>query len=203
VGGDYYDVRSIGPDSWCAVVADVSGKGVSSALVASFLQGAFLMASEGQSETEEMMHRISQFLSERTEGEKYATIFYCALNRSGLLRWANAGHCSPVVLRRDGAMEALQPTGMPAGLLSTAKYTVETTRLNPGDKVAVYTDGLSEAQDAAGRFFENRRIMDLLEHNARLGCQDLLDQLMRAVEAFTSGAEQSDDITAVVLEYAP
>ncbi len=202
VGGDYYDVRQIRENAWCAVVADVSGKGVSSALLASLLQGAFLLASEGQVEIEEMMNRINHFLNERTQGDKYATIFYCVLDADGNLQWANAGHCAPLLLRTGGEIEELKPTGMPVGLLETASYSVEDTRLNRGDKLILYTDGFSEATNEAGDFFEQKRLRELLRVNARLNSAELHQAMMRAVEEFTDGAEQSDDITMVVLEYA-
>ena len=92
VGGDYFDVSQISPDVWAAVVADVSGKGVSSALLASLLQGSFLMASAESGHIEAIMARLNAFLLERTRGEKYATVFYCTVDASGLLSYANAGH---------------------------------------------------------------------------------------------------------------
>ena len=83
VGGDYFDIRQMTPDSWAAVVADVSGKGVSSALLASLLQGTFLMASGELSHIGLRMERLNEFLLERTRGEKYATVFYCILHKDG------------------------------------------------------------------------------------------------------------------------
>ena len=79
VGGDCFDVRQISPNAWSLVVTDVSGKGVSSALLAALLQGSFLLASDSETDIEQMMSRINLFLNERTEGEKYATVFYCTV----------------------------------------------------------------------------------------------------------------------------
>jgi serine phosphatase RsbU (regulator of sigma subunit) len=201
VGGDYFDMRQISPGCWCTVVADVSGKGVSSALLAALLQGAFLLGAETVSETEQMMQRVSQFLSERTEGDKYATVFYCAIQQNGMAYWSNAGHCAPILLHPDGTTATLKPTGPPAGLLPTAKYGVESMQLASGDKLVIYTDGVSDAENKRGEFFENRRVLDTVRANAGASCNDLLTALMAAVEKFTQGAEQSDDVTAVVLEY--
>ena len=92
VGGDYFDVRQVSPDVWAAVVADVSGKGVSSALLASLLQGSFLMASADPWHVESIMTRLNTFLLERTRGEKYATIFYCTHR---FLRPAELCQCRP------------------------------------------------------------------------------------------------------------
>jgi sigma-B regulation protein RsbU (phosphoserine phosphatase) len=203
VGGDCFDVRQLGPKLWSTVVTDVSGKGVSSALLAALLQGAFLSSSEESMDIERLMQRINNFLNERTEGEKYATVFYCTIREDGTLRWANAGHCTPFLLRSDGEMQTLRTTGMPLGMLSIAQYEVEQVKLQAGDKIVAYSDGLSEAQNADCKFFEAARLRDVLRENAGLGCVDLLDKLMSEIDNFTEGAAQSDDMTAVVIEYHP
>ena len=102
------------------MVADVSGKGVSSALLASLLQGAFLMAPGGAPNIEPMMLRVNAFLLERTRGEKYATVFYCTLDSDGLLSYANAGHCAPFLVGTDGRMRKLHTSGMPVGMIEGA-----------------------------------------------------------------------------------
>ena len=113
VGGDYFDVRQIRPDLWAAVVADVSGKGVSSALLAGLLQGVFLMASANPDDLEGMLSALNWFLLERTRGEKYATVFYCTLNASGMLRYANAGHCAPFLVGPTDGCASCTPPACP------------------------------------------------------------------------------------------
>ena len=116
VGGDYYDVVRIGPDSWSMVVSDVAGKGVSSALLASFLQGAFLGAAGSTIPT--VLSRINDFMSERAEHGKYATVFFATLNAEGRLAYSNCGHCAPMVVRQaTGEIENLATTSMPVGLV--------------------------------------------------------------------------------------
>lgn len=203
VGGDCFDVRQLSPDAWSLVVTDVSGKGVSSALLAALLQGSFLLASDSETDIEQMMSRINLFLNERTEGEKYATVFYCTVNRGGMLRWANAGHCTPILVRASGEMEMLGTTGMPLGMLGEATYGVRSLQLQPQDKIVAYSDGLSDAENAQGKFFEALRMMDVIRAHAQDSASGLLGALMRAVESFTGGAVQHDDITAVVVEYRP
>src|SRR5436189_274524 len=132
---------------WSAVVADVSGKGVSSALLASLLQGAFLTVSENPELMSRKLDRISQFLNERTEGGKYATIFYCLLHRTGRLRYINAGHCAPPLISSGGQYEYLEATAMPAGLLQDAEFSVVERQLSPGDRLVIYTDGVTEAEN--------------------------------------------------------
>ncbi|MCC6369270.1 MAG: SpoIIE family protein phosphatase [Bryobacterales bacterium] len=203
VGGDYCDVRQLEPDLWAFVVADVSGKGVSSALLASLLQGAFLAAGHAEMRMDAMMAHVNQFLTERTGGEKYATVFCGVLNRDGHMRWSNAGHCPPLIIRKTGEVVKLPATSLPLGMLTDAEFSVETTRLDPGDRIVVYTDGVSEARNRAGQYFETKRLELLLRGNPGRSCAELITALTNAVEAFTEGMPQSDDITAVVLEYEP
>ncbi len=203
VGGDYFDVKQMSPDCWSVTVTDVSGKGVSSALLAALLQGAFLASTDGAGQIEQLMMRLNRFLNERTEGEKYATVFYCTLDRQGLLCWANAGHCTPYLIRCTGEITCLGTTGMPLGMLEEATYSVEQVQLQPGDKVVAYSDGLSEAENTKGKFFDVDRMKKVILAHAKSGCAELHTNLMEAVDAFTEGAVQSDDITAVVMEYRP
>lgn len=203
VGGDCFDVRQLSQNAWSLVVTDVSGKGVSSALLAALLQGSFLLASDSETDIEQMMSRINLFLNERTEGEKYATVFYCTVNRDGLVRWANAGHCTPIVVRANGDTEPLATTGMPLGMLGEATYEVRSLQLQPRDKIVAYSDGLSDAENAQGKFFGASRMMDIIRVHVQDSASALLAALMKAVESFTGGAVQHDDITAVVVEYRP
>lgn len=203
VGGDYFDIRKIGETAWAAVVADVSGKGVSSALLAALLQGAFLLASDGPIDIADMMQRINRFLNERTQGEKYATFFYCTIDRSGLMNWANAGHCAPFLVQRDGRIRALQTTGLPLGMMEGATYQVEQTLLKPGDKLALYSDGLTESENAESAFFDTQRLREVLRAHAGAGSAEMHAAILSALEAFTEGGVISDDITAVVIEYCP
>lgn len=203
VGGDYYDVVRAGEDVWVAVVADVSGKGVSSALLASLLQGAFLATLHHWEEMPERMGGINRFLNLRTAGEKYATVFYCTLARDGELHYVNAGHCAPLLVRASGALERLEATGMPVGLVEPAEFGAARAMLGRGDKLVIYSDGVTEAQNAAGEFFGRKRLRETVAGKASAACRELFEAIQGAVAAFTGGAAQSDDLTLVVLEYAP
>ncbi len=201
VGGDYFDVTEVTPDCWSAVVADVSGKGVASALLASLLQGALITATEHPQALGRRIRRVSSFLWERTTGEKYATVFYCLLDRNGRLSYVNAAHCPPIIVRGSGGMESLDTTGMPVGLLETAGFAVSENQLATGDKVVIYTDGVTEAQNAAGEFFGKKRLREILAARSPESCDSIHDAIQEAVAAFTEGTAQSDDITVLVLEF--
>jgi serine phosphatase RsbU (regulator of sigma subunit) len=203
VGGDYFDVRQIDSNTVACVIADVSGKGMSAALLAALLQGAFLFASEGPILIEDLMSRVNRFLNERAKGEKYATVFYCTIQRNGELRWSNAGHPKPILLRSASELLPLESTGLPLGMLDAAVYETKTLQLQPGDKIILYSDGLSEAESAEGEFFDRKHFLEFLRANATAGGVELHDKLIQALEDFTEGAEPGDDITTLVLEYQP
>ena len=201
VGGDYYDVIAVNDRCWGAVVADVSGKGVSSALLAALLQGALIPAIDHADVLTRRMERLNTFLIDRTGGEKYATVFYCLLDQSGRLDYVNAAHCPPIVVRPSGETAELGATGVPVGLLEGSRYELAGRQLSPGEKVVIYTDGVTEAQDARGAFFGRKRLFDLVRANAGASSSELHDAIQGAVREFTEGAPQSDDITLVVLDY--
>ncbi len=203
VGGDYFDVHQVSPDAWAAVVADVSGKGVSSALLASLLQGTFLMASGDTSHIAPRMSRLNDFLLDRTRGEKYATVFYCILNSSGLLTYSNAGHCAPFLLGRDGRIRTINTTAMPVGMIEDAQFEVSELQLDPGDKLVIYSDGLTEAEDADGKFFDSTRLREVLRTCAPLDAAAVHSTVLAAADRFTEGGSVRDDITLLVIEYAP
>ena len=201
VGGDYFDVSPVNEHCWCAVVADVSGKGVSSALLASLLQGALITATDHPGTLGQRMGRLNRFLMDRTGGEKYATVFYALLELDGRLSYVNAAHCPPIIVRASGELSTLEATGMPVGLMEAAEFGVAEQRLAPGDKIVIYTDGVTEAQNAAGEFFGKKRLREIVTAHAAASCQSLHDAIQQAVTEFTEGAPQSDDITLVVLEF--
>ncbi len=203
VGGDYFDVRPSGEDAWSLIVADVSGKGASSALLASLIQGAFLGEPAEGEKMASMPQRLNAFLCERTEGEKFATLFCCRVARDGTMHWINAGHCTPLVLACDGALTALEATGVPIGVLEEAEYTVSVTQLEPGSKILIYSDGVSEALNQDGEYFTERRVRACLREHARESCQEILNALREAVANFSTGSVQSDDMTILVVDYQP
>ncbi len=204
VGGDYFDVRQVSPDLFACVITDVSGKGVSAALLAALLQGAFVFASEAAVRIDDVMSRVNRFLYERARGEKYATVVFCTVSRSGELHWSNAGHPKPLLVRPNTEPQPLESTGIPIGMMDIASYAVKTIQLQPGDKIVMFSDGVSEAANTKGECFDKRRLNEVLRAHASAGCAELHAKLVEAVEDFSDGAEhEDDDITTLVLEYQP
>jgi phosphoserine phosphatase RsbU/P len=204
VGGDYFDLREINPGCWTAVIADVSGKGVGAALLASLLQGMFLGAPYTRLSIEEVMAGVNRFLNERTGGEQYATLFYCTVEGGGEVCWASAGHPPALLVRAHGIPVPLAANGMPLGMLEESTYVAERAVLEPGDKLVLYTDGLTEASNSNGDFFGSRRLRDLAAAAPpEAGATDMYHAIREALEQFTGCAPQNDDVTLLVIEYRP
>jgi sigma-B regulation protein RsbU (phosphoserine phosphatase) len=202
VGGDYFDVVSVNESCWSGVVADVSGKGVSSALLASLLQGAFLTATDSSSLMVKKIEDVNRFLYERTEGGKYATVFYCLLDRRGSLRYINAGQCAPILVSKGGSIEYLDTTAMPVGLLPQAEFAIQQRQLSPGDRLVIYSDGVTEAENGRSEFFGKKKLRETVVAHAGDSCAALHHAVLSEVKTFIDSAPQADDITLVVLEYS-
>jgi phosphoserine phosphatase RsbU/P len=204
VGGDYFDLREVDPQCRTAVVADVSGKGVGAALLAALLEGMFLAVPYARLSLEEIMGGVNRFLNERTGGEQYATLFYCTVGAGGEVCWVNAGHPPALLARAHGQPVALAANGTPLGMFEESAYVTERTVLAPGDKLVLYSDGLTEASNARGEFFGGRRLRDIVSAAApEAGANELYQAIRGALEEFTGGAPQNDDVTLLVLEYRP
>lgn len=204
VGGDFYDVLKRPDGSWLAAVADVSGKGVGAALLASLLQGVLLEAASSGAGLQEWLPRLNHFLLERTSGEKYATMFACTVDPLGNMRYVNAGHSRPFLLRnRPGGpeLEVLDQDGFPVGLLDMATYPVIDLQLNPGDTLVLFSDGVEEGRRANKDFFGRERIASAITACASAGVQVLHDGLRQALTDYLDGAQPHDDATLLLLRY--
>ena len=207
VGGDYFDVRKTEPGRFVNIIVDVSGKGVSSALLASLLQGIFIAASSDPIGLPALLSRTNEFLVDRTEGEKFATMFYCILDHDGLLHWTNCGHCAAILIRPGRQYDLLRPTSLPLGMMPDVVFEVNSLRMEPGDKIFLYSDGLSEAhlppsESGKFHFYGEERIIEIIRAHEREEPRAIKRALLQDVQDFLGGAEQTDDITMLVFEYA-
>ncbi len=203
VGGDHYDLIRVGPDSWAAIVADVSGKGVSAALGAAILQGAFLGMDENPDSMRHTLKRLNDFLLERAESGKYVTVFCAVIDVHGAMRYINAGHCAPILVPINDQPETLPATSPPVGLLDNTVFEIASCDLQPFDRLVIYTDGITEARDASGEFFGIDRLNAVIRSHGDRPASLLHQAILEALEGFTGGQEQNDDQTLVVLEYRP
>jgi serine phosphatase RsbU (regulator of sigma subunit) len=197
VGGDYYDFLDAGEGRVGLVLADVSGKGLAAALLVASLH-ASLRSQSRDGDLVSQLRTVNRLLYEATETNRYATLFLGRFDDADRrLCYVNCGHNPPLVLRRDGALERLAPTAMVVGLV--ADWTSETAEvaLAPGDLLAIYSDGITEATDRRGEEFGEARLVQILQDNRDRDARALLDVVFEQVRAFSDG-EQADDQTMVI-----
>lgn len=192
VGGDFYDVN-VSPRAVTVIVADVSGKGISAALLASVIHGMFYAQVSSGTSLLDAVTSVNRFLCSRVAGQKYATLLAVQLDREGMLRMVNCGHV-PAVLVEDGTVTQIEEGDMPVGLMPEATFHLIECRLKPGSRLLLLTDGITETENFDGAEFG---FAGLKPH---VGSQNPLAEIMEAVQSYSGGREAQDDRTLVVLE---
>jgi sigma-B regulation protein RsbU (phosphoserine phosphatase) len=205
VGGDYYDVLPIqgsGPDlPHLLCVVDISGKGMFAALLMSNIQATLrALLSHGQS-LSEVAQQANDLLHATTPANRYATAF---LNRydplTGACQWVNCGHNDGIVLRKSGEVEMMPCSGIALGLFPHMAYEAQTFNLRSGDLLAIYSDGVTEANDADEREFSLERLIAVLTANRDRPASEIVDMAIQEIDAFVGEAPQFDDITLMVMK---
>jgi phosphoserine phosphatase RsbU/P len=202
VGGDCFDVIALGSGRFGFFVGDVSGKGISAALLATLLQGVFFTTAAMDIALAGIFERVNQYLCERSGEDRYATVFYGILDKSGKFEYVNAGHVPPLILRRkDGTLEGLGSANFPVGMFPEAEYESARANLEAGDFLVIYTDGVSEACNPRNELFEEARLRKIMEGFTGETVEDLANAIREGMRVFTEGAPQSDDITILSIQY--
>lgn len=197
VGGDYWDVFELGDGRCGVVIADVSGKGMSAALLASMLQGVFWATAMAGRRPAEVARVVNSYVCDRSTPDKYATLFYGILDPAGRVTYVNAGH-NPPMLVGAGGIHPLCSENLPIGMFGNAEYTEATLDVACGDTLVMYTDGVTEASNCNDDMFGEDRLKEFLGPCCGSSVDQLRDSLLQAVKAFTAGEPQNDDITVVV-----
>ena len=201
VGGDCFDVIPLGGGRHGFFVGDVSGKGISAALLATLLQGVFFTTAAMDISLSGVFSRVNLYLCERSGEDRYATVFYGILDKLGRFEYVNAGHVPPLLRRKSGALEGLGSANFPVGMFAEAEYQSARIQLEPGDFLVIYTDGVSEAQNPQNEMFEEARLRRIMESFTGETVEQLGDAIREGMRAFTEGAAQSDDVTILVVQY--
>jgi phosphoserine phosphatase RsbU/P len=206
ISGDYYDFVKLNDRYTAIVLGDVSGKGVSAALLMASIQ-ASLHAQLGFARgagspvlsTATLMALIGQQLYESTPAEKYAT-FFCSVydDGTGVLRYTNAGHLPPILIR-DGKASTLPGDGMVVGLLPNVKYQQQEIQLLPGDLVTIFSDGVPEAENAAAQEYGEHRLAELLVGNSGRPLDEIIKTVTDSVDSWAHDPAGRDDTTIVVM----
>ncbi len=205
VGGDYYDFIQLSKTRLGIAIGDVSGKGIPASLLMAtlraYLRGAQTM--HHHADLTEVMRNLNKLVYESSDANRYATFFYGELDvRSRVLTYVNAGHNPPMVFRRtDGGCEVLRlDTGGPVvGLMEDCVYQQDSVTLSVGDTLVAYTDGISEAMNAADEEWGEERLIDAVQSNGAGSAGTLIGQLMISADRFVAGAPQHDDMTLLVV----
>jgi phosphoserine phosphatase RsbU/P len=201
VGGDCFDVIQLSGGRHGFFVGDVSGKGISAALLATLLQGVFFTTAAMDISLPGVFSRVNQYLCERSGEDRYATVFYGILDKMGRFEYVNAGHVPPIVRRKSGELEGLGSANFPVGMFAEAEYQSARVTLEPGEYLVIYTDGVSEAANPRNELFEEARLRKIMESYAGDSVDGLAAAIKEGMRAFTEGAPQSDDITILVVQY--
>ena len=204
VGGDYYDFLDLGRERLGLVVGDIAGKGIAAALLMANLQANLRsQCAIALDQPERFLRSVNQSFYENTAENAYATLFFAEYDdRTASLRYANCGHLCALLLRRDGALERLHSTATVLGLFPEWECATGERRLFPGDTLALYTDGITEAFDGTREEFGERRLVEVLRRHRELPSSQLLACIVDAVRRFSPG-EQQDDITLIVAKRNP
>jgi serine phosphatase RsbU (regulator of sigma subunit) len=186
------------------VIADVSGKGTEAALFMPSIEVALRMDASSPRGTDEILTTLNKVLYELANQTRYLTIFYAKLDPSGqTLQYTNAGHPPPLILRASDEVMWLEEGGPIVGMLPDAAFEMSSVRLERGDVVVLYTDGVIEAQSRTGEFFSPDRLVSTVRANRGMTAQELVSAIHRSVVTFTSSAELQDDFTLMVMKVGP
>jgi phosphoserine phosphatase RsbU/P len=198
VSGDYFDVLPFDADALGLCIADVAGKGLSAALLMSNLQALVRGLAAPSLPPDELCLRLNALLHRNMEGDRFVTFFYAQLDGPARrLGYVNAGHNPPIVLHRDGSHHRLKEGGGVLGVFCDQTFASNVIHLQPGDRLALFTDGVTEASNAGDEFGE-QRLLKLLEANRTSTAAEIKDKILDALGDF-NGANWHDDATLLIL----
>ncbi len=199
VGGDYYDFLDLGQHQLGLVIGDVSGKGVAAALLMANLQANLRSQSSlALDHPERLLQSVNRLFYENTTDSAYASLFFAVYDdQSQRLRYANCGHLSGLILRADNSCQKLDSTGTLLGLFKEWNCSIEECTLQPGDMLALYTDGITEASDSDGKEFGEECLIERLRHHRDQTCELALGAITEEVRRLNP-TDQYDDITLIL-----
>jgi serine phosphatase RsbU (regulator of sigma subunit) len=199
VGGDYYDFLEMEQGVMGIVLADISGKGMSGALLMANLQANLRSQyAVGLNDLPRLLQSVNRLFYENTTDESYATMFFGIYDDSSRsLRYANCGHIAPIILRKDGTIQRLASTTTVVGLFLKWESSIEQVSLCPGDLLVICTDGVTEAPNSQGEEYGEARLTQVIQANRGFPVNELLAVIQASVQEF-GGPTQADDITLIV-----
>lgn len=204
VGGDLYSFIKRGADTFCFILGDVSGKGVSAAITMSRTMTLFQMNAVKYSSPEEILAAMNDSLCENNSAQMFVTAVLGSLDmNTGVLRWSNAGHTAPFIADAERTAELPRIKGKPLGIIPDLRYKSAEFALDPGKSLFFYTDGVSEAENIAHEQFGKGGILATLSSTTSDSPEGLNTMVVADVDKFADGVPQFDDITAFAVALAP
>ena len=200
IGGAFFDYVDLPDGAFGFALGDVAGKGPPAALLSAMMQGIFAAQAASSDRPSQTITRVNLALYRRGIESRFVTLMYGSLLPDGQLTYCNAGHNPPLHIGKDG-VRRLEVGGPIVGLFESASFTEDTVQLAPGDWLIVFSDGVSEALSADGEEYGEARIVDTVQRHTAAEPPEMLQSIFTDVRAFTRGAPQNDDITALVLRY--
>jgi phosphoserine phosphatase RsbU/P len=201
VGGDFYDFVELESGDLFGVLADVSGKGISASLLSSMLLGCLQMQLRGGVGLQEALNRLNRFLCEKSSAARFVTMFVFTMNSDGCGKYISAGHNPTYVFRAaTGEIEELHSNNIIVGAFAFATYEPANLKLNPGDVLLAYSDGLTEAENPHGEMLGEEGVKAVIRSEATAGAKQLEQKLLDTIQSFTAGRSQTDDITLILVE---
>ena len=204
IGGDFYDYFRLGEYCLGLVIADVSGKGIPAALFSMVTRTLLKSAARNHGSPARCLSEVNELLSQDNDACMFVTLYYGVFDlRDGRLCYSNGGHNPPRIVRRaEGAVEPIPPTGDPIlGVMPGHKFNEQEVRLELGDVLFFYTDGITEASNTSDDEFGEDRLDDQLGAECHSAMGDLVDIVVKAVGEFAIGMEQFDDMTCLALRW--
>jgi sigma-B regulation protein RsbU (phosphoserine phosphatase) len=202
VSGDYCDLIGSGDGGLHFLIADVSGKGIAAALLSTNLRAVFRTLIPLGLSMEAMLAQASRLFCDSTLPTQYATLVAGRVSADGELEIVNAGHL-PVLLTGDRGTKVFESTDLPFGMFCDQHYTASKARLEPGDTLLLFTDGISEAQNQAGEEYGVAAIKSLIEGRERRCPEDLVRACREHIDGFRAGQDRADDETLLAIQYLP
>lgn len=200
IGGDYFDVLQLGSENFAFCIADVAGKGIAAALLMSNLQATVRNLAAQHLQPAELTGRVNRFIRNNTAPDRFITFFYAAFNTASReLVYTNAGHNAPMRITRGGAIARLGCGGQAMGISSKQAYEQEALELSGGDRLILFTDGITEAADSRdAEEFGEERLLEILRESRALNAAEIQSSVLARVAKFT-GDKFQDDATLIVL----
>ncbi|MDD2511354.1 MAG: SpoIIE family protein phosphatase [Syntrophomonas sp.] len=203
VGGDLYDYFLLDNDHLCFTIGDVSGKGVPASLFMAVTKTLIKAKADIRLEPDEILYAVNNELCADNDSGMFVTEFLGILTiSSGEIVYSNGGHNLPYILRKEGIIKMLpRMAGMALGVMEEIPYNQARVKLNPGDSLVMYTDGVTEAMNESGKLFGEERLEKILAGLTNHTAREEVEAILRTTREFVQEAKQSDDITILVLQF--